>query len=145
MHWTERYIGQPYGPGNTGCVALCRQVQAEVFGREILLPEMDGNIRDAARVAELLTADYGTPTIAPEDGDAVVMRCGERLWHVGVFVLAPPNTLASLGNAFWPYVLHATRSHGQAHMTRTIDLPRQGLHVEGYYRWAVKEVSHGVA
>jgi hypothetical protein len=124
MHWSEHYIGQPYEPGRADCVALAVEVQRNTFGRAVRLPtpaRWAATRHDPSQLA----ADYGVPTEAPVDGDAVAMRCGQS-WHLGVF--------ARIGGEEW--VLHATRAAGAAHLTRLRDLPAQGLRLEGFYRWA---------
>jgi hypothetical protein len=124
MHWSEHYIGQPYEPDTPFCAVLAVEVQRNTFGRTVAMPTTR-RVVAARRDPSVLLADYGVPTDAPVDGDAVLMRCGQ-LWHIGTF--------ARVSGEEW--VLHATRAAGAAHLTRLRDLPAQGLRFEGFYRWS---------
>lgn len=122
-HWSESYIGRPYRPGDADCAQLAVTVQEHVFHRQVTLP-LPQRWAALRHDPQQLAADYGIHTNDPQEGDAVVMRCG-RGWHLGVYT--------RIGVEEW--VLHATSAAGAAHLTRLRDLPRQGLKVEGFYRW----------
>jgi hypothetical protein len=122
-HWSEHYIGRRYRRGDADCVALAVSVQREQFGRAPLMPTAE-RWGAARHHPHILAHDYGEPTTTPIDGDAVAMRCG-RGWHLGVY--------CEINGEVW--VLHATSNVGAAHLSRLRDLSRQGLTVEGYYRW----------
>ncbi len=125
-HWSERYVGQPYVPGENDCAELAARVQREVFGREIRLPsERACGLRGLSAQIGAARDDYGAPTDAPEDGDAVLMTGRGRLSHVGVYCLIEDV----------PWVLHAMKRAGQVVRHRLRELPAQGLTVEGFYKW----------
>jgi len=125
-HWSDRYVGQPYVPGENDCAELAARVQREVFGREIALPsERAFGLRGLTAQIDAARDDYGTRTDSPADGDAVLMRCRGKLSHIGVY--------CDLDGVGW--VLHAVRNAGQVVRHRLRELPLQGLAVEGFYRW----------
>lgn len=124
-HWSAAYIGRPYAEHN--CGQFAGLVQREVFDREVRLPDAQPRgARHQTRMILDLLDDYADRTETPVDGDLVVMVCGSRLRHAGLF--------CAFGRGRG-YVLHAMRRAGQVVLHRLRDLPREGLHVEGYYRW----------
>ena len=125
-HWSARYVGEAYVEGANDCAAFAVRVQQQVFGRDIHLPTARGlGARDWSRQIDALTEDYGDRTDTPADGDAVLMRCRGRLSHIGIYCL--------IGDA--AYVLHAMKNAGQVCLHRLRDLDKQGLWLEGCYRW----------
>jgi hypothetical protein len=126
-HWTEPYIGRPYGNG-LDCAQLVFDARCEVFGA---VPERLRELERAhtqlgrARQMESLVHDLGTITEAPQEGDAVLMLCRGRPSHIGIY--ATPGGV--------PSVLHAMKNAGQVVLHRIADLPRLLLSVEGYYKW----------
>lgn len=131
-HWSDAYIGRPYVEGEFDCAELARLAQAEVFGRAIAMPServylgLDGAAKLRAMRDQLAACkdDYGTPTDAPEDGDAALIRSRGRIDHVGIYCL--------IGGEAW--VLHAAPHCGVVRMRlRQLDL--YGYHLEGFYKW----------
>jgi hypothetical protein len=117
-------VGLPYAEAD--CAELARRVRLEVFGQAVPLPaERAAGLRGLSRQIEDLKADYGTPTTAPADGDAVLMYTRGRLRHVGLYCL--------IGGVAW--VLHALRGAGETRRHRLRELPGYGIQVEGFYRW----------
>lgn len=125
-HWTDRWVGVPYVAGARDCAWFAVTVQQEEFRRDPTLPTRH-RWRAAGRAGTDLAADYGERIDRPDDGDAVVMRDGAQGWHVGV--------LAWIRGEAW--VLHSTAPVGCSHLTRLRWLGREGLTVEGFYRWRV--------
>lgn len=124
-HWSERYLGLPYVEGANDCGEFAARVQREVFGRAVRLPtERAAGRRGQSRQIESLLDTYGVRTETPADGDAVLMKSGS-LWHIGVYC----------GIQGAPWVLHAMKNAGQVCRHRVRDLAKQGLALEGYYRW----------
>lgn len=125
-HWSDKYVGLPYIEVEQDCAALAARVQREAFGREIRLPsERCHGLRSLSAQIVSLRDDYGKPTEAPVDGDAVLMIGRGRLSHIGVYCVIDDA----------PYVLHAMRNAHQVVRHRLRELPNQGLAVEGFYRW----------
>lgn len=128
MHWSARYVGMAYVPGRFDCAHLVEKVQAEVFGRRVALP-MERPI--AQRSAEFAALVHATaPAVAqrvdtPLEGDAALMIGAGRLNHVGVAVFE--------AGEWW--VLHAFIKARAVVLHRVRDLGRQGLTLEGWYRW----------
>ena len=123
----ERYVGMPYDERDFDCADLVMQVQRELFGREVRLP--NGRPRGVQGQAAIHggLGEYATPTDDPNDGDLVLMRepHTKRPGHVGVFF--------RLAHEGW--VLHANETNGCAVLHRVRELPSFGPVVEGYYRW----------
>lgn len=122
-HWSDNYIGIPYA--DCDCAELAARVQREVFGRDVRLPtERACNRAGKSAQIESLLDDFGEPTRAPQDGDAVLMRAGP-LWHIGVF--------CQIGGQRW--LLHTTSTSkfsARIQLRRVSDL---NMAVEGFYRW----------
>jgi hypothetical protein len=125
-HWSARYVGETYVVGTNDCAAFAVRVQQQMFGRDIHLPTARGlGARDWSKQIDALAEDYGIRTDTPVDGDAVLMRCRGHLSHIGIYCL--------IGNV--PHVLHAMKNAGQVCLHRLRDLDKQGLWLEGCYRW----------
>lgn len=123
-HWSDSYVGRPYVVNEFDCAELAATVRREVFGDEVSLPtRVAGRERKNLQVEQCL-ADYGVETMAPEDGDAVLLKYGAR-WHIGVYCRIG-------GGAF---VLHGLKSAGQVVLHRLTALRALGYRIEGYYRW----------
>lgn len=125
-HWSEAYVGQPYVAGEHDCAVLAARVAREVFGRAVVLPEE----RDASRLGRVRqiaagAGELAAPVETPAEGDAVLMICAGRPSHVGVFCRIGGHD----------YVLHAMKNAGMVVLHRLRDLDKQGLSVEGFYRW----------
>lgn len=133
MHWTERYVGLPYRINEFDCAHLLAQVQLEVFGIDVSLPEErdEGVFALSAQIDRNIT-DYLVPIERHEgqDGDVVLMKCKNRLNHTGV--------LAKIDGV--DYVLHNLRSIMAVALHKVKDLPRYNIEVEGYYRFKFKKV-----
>jgi len=123
-HWAENYVGLPYADAD--CAALAAKVQREVFNRVINMPVVRGhNVLALSEQIISSQAEVAEPIEQPHEGCAVLMRGRGRLNHIGVFTCLN-------GTA---YVLHAMRSAKQTVLHKVSDLPKQGLTLEGYYRW----------
>ena len=128
MHWSEKYIGQPYVAGSADCAHLLSQVRREQF--HLPVPDAVDIERQASRLGRTgqmqdLIGAYGQRTETPQEGDAVLMICAGRPSHVGVFCLIQDE----------PYVLHAMQNAKMVVLHKIRDLGRVFLKVEGYYRW----------
>lgn len=132
-HWASRYVGIPYQPGVFDCAALLERVQAEVFGRQVVVnartyQDMQGKyaqLRDMQAQIERERARWRRVE-QPEEGDAVLIALGKRpAHHVGVFCLVNDA----------PHVLHAASNAGAVVLQRLRDLAVRNLNVEGFYRW----------
>jgi hypothetical protein len=118
--WALDYVGLPYILGAGECAHRAALVWRQVFGWQIEIPAAHGNLRIAQRlIRQALASGDWVPTAAPQDGDAVVMRKGDLLCHVGVWIAGG-------------YVLHCTRAEGMV-LTRVEDLPAQGFPVARTY------------
>jgi hypothetical protein len=122
-HWSEKYIGIPYESDEAFCSILARRIRTEEFNHQPLMPSFK-RWKILREDPQVLAADYGIPTKEPKDGDAVIMQYGKR-WHIGIYCF-----IAGEG-----YVLHATSTVGTSHLTKVRDLPRQGMRLEGFYKW----------
>lgn len=124
-HWSERYLGLSYAPGNFDCADLAVKVQREVFGREVVLPSDHGSDpfgRNARIEAHKLAC--AEPVDEPADGDAVLLITNGRLQHIGLLCLIRGER----------WVLHNRKALGVTR-GRLRDLEAQGYRVEGFYAW----------
>lgn len=124
--WAAAYVGQPYILGLGECAQRAAAVWRERFGVEVEVSPAHGDLRRAQRIikAKLAQSEWQQAD-APREGDAVLMRKGRVLCHVGVWV--EPQ-----------HVLHCTRADGTV-LTPVGDLPDQGFQVAGYYRRSAEE------
>lgn len=121
------YMGLEYHPDTFDCADLVVKVQAELFGREIVLPSRRPRGRiGQARLGELSKA-YVEETAVPKDGDLVLMSefPRRRFSHVGLYFFI----------ACEAYILHAQNEIEGSVMTRVRDLPASQLRIEGFYTW----------
>lgn len=128
MHWSQKYIGQPYVAGEADCARLVCQVRREVFGQPV--PDEAEIERKASRLARVVQLTdgvdaFGQRTELPQEGDAVLMVCRARPSHIGVYCVVDGE----------PAVLHAMENAGMVVLHKLRDLSRVFLEVEGFYKW----------
>jgi hypothetical protein len=128
----ERYVGLRYQPGVFDCADLVMRVQAELFGRHLVLPQ------DRNRPASLLAQRHEisrwlphlvrrrAPGEAEQDGDGVLLAVGAVPCHLGVLL-----------NLDEPWVLHADNALQGSVLTRRRELAVRGYHLEGVYAWRI--------
>ncbi len=128
MHWSQRYIGQPYVAGDADCARLLCQVRREVFGMPVPdEAEVERKASRLGRVGQLADGvqTFGQHTTDPVEGDAVLMVCRGRPSHVGVYCVVDKEAS----------VLHAMENAGMVVLHKLRDLSRVLLTVEGFYKW----------
>lgn len=135
MHWSDRYVGLPYVPGEFECGDFAVRVQHEIFQREIRLPtgRLPGAMGRARQLAE--HRDEFSRRIdeaAAEEGDAVLINTRGLDQHIGV--------LCFIGGEWW--VMHnlsvgknQMNYCGQVVRHRLREMVRRGYKIEGFYRW----------
>lgn len=127
-HWSEKYVGRPYVPGEYDCAELAMEVARVEFGMAVdMLSERAIGVREQSEQIDMMQADFAQPTDDPHDGDPVLMRCRGLLAHVGV--------LCVIGGE--RYVLHAMRNAGMVCLHPMRRLRDVNLQIEGYYKWKV--------
>ena len=97
-HWAEAWLGRPWIAGEHDCADFVADVLREQFGRTLDLPvhaesgsgaPTGATVRGWDRQIASLRADYAVPTIAPQDGDGVLMvaKGARRLrrYHLGLW------------------------------------------------------------
>ena len=127
-HWAEAYIGRAYVEGEHDCADFAVAVLRERFDRILALPAHAASVRGWDAQVATLKGDYALPTIAPREGDGVLMRAAARRrsfgHHIGVWCAVADE----------PYVLHCLRGVGSIfHPIR--ELRCRALELEGVYRW----------
>lgn len=125
------YIGLLYNPSTFDCADLVVKVQAELFGREIVLPSRRPRGRiGQARLGELSKA-YVVETTTPQDGDLVLMNefPHKKMSHVGLYFFI----------AHEAYILHAQNELEGSVMTRVRELASARLSIEGFYTWTTTQ------
>lgn len=125
MHWSQKYIGQPYSEGDHDCAGFAVRVQREVFGNPVELPGHASGVRAQTQQIDNLQNDYATPVDTPIDGDAVLMKSRGRFSHIGIYTEINATR----------YVVHAMKNAGGVVLHRIRELEHQGLELGGYYRW----------
>lgn len=119
--WTAPYLGLPYVLGEGECAQFAARVWRERFGRQVDAAPAHGDMLRAQRlIRAYMESSHWQRVEVPEEGDAVVMRKGSVVCHVGIWV--DPG-----------HVLHCTKAEGTT-LTALDDLPAQGFHVVGYFR-----------
>jgi hypothetical protein len=133
-HWAERYTSRVYAykEGEFDCADFVRLVMSEVFRREIRLPGREylgqrGEAKHDAMAAQIRhdKSDYALATHKPREGDGVLMICRGKPSHIGIYCV--------INGEAW--VLHNAANARQSVLHRIRELDRQGMSVEGYYRW----------
>ena len=123
----ERFVGVPYDKETFDCADFVVQVQRELFGRHVQLPNGRPRGKHGQAALGQLSQQYAAPTSEPTDGDLVLMfeHATHRPGHAGIF--------------FWldyeGWVLHSNERNGCSVLHRVRDLPFWGARVEGTYRW----------
>lgn len=126
MHWSDRYIGEPYIPEVADCAVLAVRVAKEVFGKDISLPVAHAaTIRAQAKQINDLKDDYAVRIEKPEDGQPVLLIGRGFSCHIGI--------MCWIANEW--YVLHANQSFQFVTRERLRDLTRILYRVEGFYSW----------
>ncbi|MCY4548113.1 MAG: hypothetical protein OXC28_07085 [Defluviicoccus sp.] len=126
-HWTARWLGREWIAGRYHCADFVAEVLRAEFGIALDLPAAAATREARDRQVETLRGDHAVPTIAPREGDGVLMtEAGSRRrprYHLGIYVEAGE-----------PHVLHCPAGTGAVlHPVRGIEA--RGLAVEGFYRW----------
>ena len=134
-HWAERYTSTQlaYKDGEFDCADLVRLVRSEIFRHEIKLPKSReyvgkrGEAKLDAMAAQIrhVKADYAMLTHMPREGDGVLLISRGKPGHIGVYCVINGE----------PWVLHNASNAKRPVLHRIRELDRQGLAVEGYYRW----------
>ena len=127
-HWAESYIGRAYVEGEHDCADFVVAVLRERFDRILALPAHAASVRGWDAQVATLKGEYALPTIAPQEGDGVLMRAAARQrsigHHIGVWCAVADE----------PYVLHCLRGVGSIfHPIRALRC--RALELEGVYRW----------
>lgn len=131
----EALVGLPYVEGEFDCGHLVVRAARELFGREVELPiasphPVSARGQAAAlAVCRRMTARALLPYQAVQPGDLALFTEVDsggvtRHWHVGLVIETQPE--------FW--ILH-TRAGDASVLARLVDCIRQGLALEGWYRW----------
>lgn len=125
----QAYVGREYIPGLYDCAHLARDVQRDLFGRHIPMPEHHpmGNAGQR-RVINELRDDLAIKVPVRFDGCAALLYepgSFAPIWHIG--------TVADHRNE--PWILHNSEKLGSAHLHRLSDLQRWGMTLEAYYAW----------
>jgi len=123
MHWSHKYIGYSYNQYN--CAQLCKEVLAEEFGFDLVLPSYSDNLKDQSEKIESNKNKYLTETLIPSEGDCVLMDAKYESCHLGVFVHIDGVD----------YVLHSMKAFGSVCLHKVRDIDKLGLKIRGYYRW----------
>lgn len=126
IHWSDKYVGEPYVPEIGDCAALAARVNHDRFKK---LPELPNShavtLREQAKQIVELKDDLAVKIDEPFDGCPVLLVTRGRLCHIGV--------MCWIANDWW--VLHADQSAGFVVRQRLREMTRLHYKVEGFYQW----------
>ena len=128
-HWTEKWLGRPFEPGEYDCLHFARDVLAVEFDIILHLPERHATcIRLIARkIADGKGEAAVRMTGPPGEGDGILMSpYGSRLGGSHVGICATPGGI--------PHVLHCVNDLGSV-LWPLAGIEARGWQVEGAYRW----------
>lgn len=126
MHWTDKYLGQPYVPETGDCAAFAELVAREHLGLSIWLPvEHEKGLRSQAAQIIAHRSAFAEVVADPVEGHPVLLRSRGDLFHIGVMTF--------LAHEWW--VMHADQGFGAVVRQRLRDMLRVDYKLEGYYRW----------
>lgn len=126
IHWSDKYIGEPYIPEVGDCAALAAKVNYEQFKKLPDLPNSHAEtLREQSKQIVELKDDLAVKIDEPFDGCPVLLIGRGRLCHIGV--------MCWIANEWW--VLHADQSAGFVVRQRLRELTRLHYKVEGFYQW----------
>lgn len=137
LRQAEALVGLAYVDGEFDCAHLAVMAQEYLFGRTVHLPlkgrHPAGRAGQAAAILrhrdELASRLEEAADVAT--GDAVLFTFedvdGRVCWHIGTLLLQ--------GGERW--VLHTSEALRSSVLQRLDDCMRDGLFVEGFYRWRV--------
>ena len=126
IHWSDKYIGEPYVAEAGDCAALAAKVNSEQFKKLVDLPNSHAaTLREQSKQIVELKDDLAVKIDEPFDGCPVLLIGRGRLCHIGV--------MCWIANEWW--VLHADQSAGFVVRQRLRELTRLHYKVEGFYQW----------
>lgn len=121
----QSYVGREYRVGCYDCAHLAADVQSDLFGRCVELPEdHPGGRAGQRRVILAMRDDLASRIDVPFPGCAVLLE-EDGMLHIGTVALR-------FGE---PWVLHNSAKLGSAQLKPLADLQRMGLRFEGWYSW----------
>ncbi|MYF99262.1 hypothetical protein F4212_09035 [Candidatus Poribacteria bacterium] len=129
-HWSDKWLGTTFRPGEYDCLDFVQEVMATDFGRELKIParHRGENVRIMARDIAALGGIAADPIqSSPVDGDGVLLKPrGTRIpgYHVGVVAIISGEI----------FVMHCVEVMGGVRFPAAT-IEDHGWTVEGYYRW----------
>ncbi|ARP89831.1 hypothetical protein CAL14_05610 [Bordetella genomosp. 9] len=126
MHWSDRYLGEPYVPEVGDCASLAARVAREILGIDCGLPEghATGLWEQSAQV--LANKDALAQRVErPIDAQPALFLARGRLAHIGVACLIGPEV----------WILHADQSAGAVVRERLTAMTKFRYKLEGFYKW----------
>lgn len=126
MHWSDKYVGEPYIPGEGDCAALAAKVALEVLGiaDSLPVPHASGHRNQAKQVYEHKD-NLAVRVDAPIEGHPILFNARGQTCHIGV--------ACWLAGEWW--VLHADQGIGFVIRERLRDMTRFRYSTEGFYKW----------
>lgn len=126
IHWSDKYVGEPYVPTVGDCAALAARVNKEQFNKLPDLPNSHAStLREQSKQIVDLKEDLAVKIDQPFDGCPVLFVGRGRLCHIGV--------MCWIVNDWW--VLHADQTVGFVVRQRLRDMTRLHYRIEGFYQW----------
>lgn len=126
IHWSDKYVGEPYISTANDCAALAVRVNKDQFNKLPELPTVHAEtIREQTKQIISLKNDLAVKINEPFDGCPVLFIGRGRLCHIGV--------MCWIAHDWW--VLHADQTAGFVVRQRLRDITRLHYQIEGYYQW----------
>lgn len=126
IHWSDKYVGEPYVTTVGDCAALAARVNQEQFNKLPDLPSSHAfTLREQSKQIIDLKEDLAVKIDQPFDGCPVLFVGRGRLCHIGV--------MCWIANDWW--VLHADQTVGFVVRQRLRDMTRLHYRIEGFYQW----------
>ncbi len=129
-HWSEKWLGRDFVPGEHDCLHFVRDVLRVEFGVRVRIPVRDHPVRIRAMAREIAAGkgEVAMPMICdPDEGDGILMSPhGSTLGGSHIGICAKPGDE--------PHVLHCVKDLGSV-LWPLQGLDGRGWQVEGAYRW----------
>lgn len=126
MHWSDKYVSEPYVPETGDCAAFAQRVAREHLKLDLNLPDSHATaLRAQAAQIRHHRDDFAVRVDGPIEGHPIVLTSRGDLFHIGV--------MCFLAHEWW--VLHADKGFGSVIRQRLRTMLAVDYALEGYYQW----------
>jgi hypothetical protein len=126
LHWSDKYVGQPYVAEVGDCAGLAAKVARDVLGIDCGLPSSHATgLREQSAQVMANKDALAVRVDKPADAQPALFLARGRLAHIGVVCL--------IGSEVW--ILHADQSAGAVVRERLTRMTEFRYTLEGFYKW----------